>query len=297
MTPGDIQYLSEFLKKRSGLVLTPDKSYLLENRLRPLVRQHGVADISELIAKLRSGAIKELEREIVEAMTTNESFFFRDIRPFDNFRDKILPRLLESRATRRKIRVWCAAASTGQEPYSLAMILADATAKLGAWGSVEILATDLDTDVLNRARSGVYTQFEVQRGLPVQYLVKYFEKDGDKWRINETIRSMVTYREHNLLESPARLGQFDVVFCRNVLIYFDSETKAKVLEEISKLLPADGVLFLGGAETVLGVSDRFKPVPDLRGIYELNSDSTVPSAFVAAKPAVAAAPLQKASTG
>lgn len=296
MMPGDIQYLSEFLKKRSGLVLTPDKSYLLENRLRPLVCQYGVADISELTAKLRSGAIKELEREIVEAMTTNESFFFRDIKPFDNFRDKILPRLLESRATRRKIRVWCAAASTGQEPYSLAMILGDATAKLGAWGSVEILATDLDTDVLNRARSGVYTQFEVQRGLPVQYLVKYFEKDGEKWRINETIRSMVTYREHNLLESPARLGQFDVVFCRNVLIYFDNETKAKVLHEISKLLPSDGVLFLGGAETVLGVSDRFKPVPDLRGIYEPNSGATTVPAFVTAKPTPTAA-VQKASSG
>lgn len=296
MTPGDIQFLSEFLRKRSGLVLTPDKAYLLENRLRPLVRLHGVADIAELIAKLRSGAIRELEREIVEAMTTNESFFFRDIKPFDNFRDNILPRLLESRATRRKIRIWCAAASTGQEPYSLAMILADATAKLGAWGSVEILATDLDTDVLNRAKNGVYTQFEVQRGLPVQYLVKYFEKDGDKWRINQKIRSMVTYREHNLLESPAKLGKFDVVFCRNVLIYFDSETKAKVLEGISKMLPADGVLFLGGAETVLGVSDCFKPVPDLRGIYELNGAAAVP-AFVAAKPAPVAPAIRKVSSG
>jgi len=201
-------------------------------------------------------------------MTTNESFFFRDIKPFDIFRDATLPYFLESRLNKKALNIWCAAASSGQEPYSLAMILKEENAKMAGW-RVKITGTDISTDILDKAKQGEYSQFEVQRGLPVQLLVKYFEKQGENWQINSDIKSMVDYKEFNLLDSLKPLGNFDIVFCRNVLIYFDQETKSKVLDEIYELMPDDGLLFLGGAETVLGISDKFRPVPNFRGVYEV----------------------------
>lgn len=267
MSPADFAFLSAFLRQTSGLVLTEDKAYLLENRLQPLVRSNDLETLDDLVGLLRAGKKPGLDREIVEAMTTNESFFFRDINPFDNFRDNVLPKLLSARASSMRIRIWCAAASTGQEPYSLAMLLQELGNSLAGW-RIELLATDLDTEVLARAKAGVYTQFEVQRGLPMQMLVKYFEKEGEKWQISAAIRNMVTYREHNLLGNASALGGvFDVVFCRNVLIYFDPETKTKVLDDMSTVMAPDSYLFLGGAETVLGVSESFAPVEGLRGVY------------------------------
>ena len=205
-------------------------------------------------------------------MTTNESFFFRDIKPFDQFRDIVLPHLLETREDKKFFRIWSAACSSGQEPYSLAMIMRELGDKLSGW-RYEIMATDLSTEMLEKAKSGIYSQFEVQRGLPIQLLMKYFTQDGDKWRIDPSLGTDITYREFNLLGSPTGLGQFDVVFCRNVLIYFDQDTKGEVLDRISSQMSDDGALYLGGAETVLGVSDKFKPVPGQRGLYSLDPDA------------------------
>jgi chemotaxis protein methyltransferase CheR len=268
MKPDDFELFSTLLRQRSGLVLTSDKAYLLESRLMPIARRRGLKSLEELAAGVRARREEPLLKEITEAMTTNESSFFRDQKPFDQFRGLVLPTLLQTRAGARRIRIWSAACSSGQEAYSLAMLLSEEKAKLAGW-RIEIVGTDLSSEMVERARSGVYTQFEVQRGLPITHLVKYFKQVGDKWQINEDLRAMAQFREWNLLGDLSALGQFDVVFCRNVLIYFDQPTKGKVLEAISRLMPPDGVLYLGGAETVLGITDRFKPVEGQRGLYQL----------------------------
>ncbi len=264
----DFDFLATLLKERSGLVLTRDKAYLLETRLMPVARQRNMKGLEELVDALRIDRDEELATLVTEAMTTNESLFFRDTKPFDQFRDLVLPKLMQNRAGVKKLRIWSAACSSGQEPYSLAMMISDDTAKLAGW-RVEIVATDISTEMLAKAEAGMYTQFEVQRGLPISYLVKYFKQVGDKWQIDEKIRNMVTYKDFNLLKSPAPLGQFDVVFCRNVLIYFDQPTKAAVLQNVAQQMPQDGILYLGGAETVLGVTDKFQPIQGYRGMYML----------------------------
>lgn len=266
MKPEDFDFIANFLKTRSGLVLTKDKTYLLESRLMPVARKRGLKGLEELVQGLRVGRDDTLMRDVTEAMTTNESFFFRDQKPFDQFRDMVLPSLLQSRAAKKSFRIWSAASSSGQEAYSLSMLLKEQGAKLAGW-KVEIVGTDISTEMLAKAKAGVYSQFEVQRGLPIQMLVKYFKKNGDVWQIDDTLRAMVQFKEFNLLADPKALGQFDVVFCRNVLIYFDQPTKSKILDGMSRIMPDDGVLYLGGAETVLGISDRFKPMPGQRGIY------------------------------
>ena len=262
----EFQFFCDLVKERSGLVLTKDKAYLIENRLLPVVRHHKLTDLVALIRALKDPANARLVNEVVEAMTTNESFFFRDMKPFDQFRDLVLPHMIKARAAQKTIRIWSAACSSGQEPYSLSILLNEQKPKLEGW-RIEILATDLSNEILEKAKAGIYTQFEVQRGLPIQLLIKYFTKVGDRWEIKEPIRKSVNYRVFNLLSDPAPLGRFDVVFCRNVLIYFDSDTKGRVLECIRKLMPDDGFLYLGGAETVFGVSEHFAPVPSHRGVY------------------------------
>lgn len=270
MTPEDFDFISNLLKNRSGLVLTQDKAYLLESRLMPIARKKELQSVDDLIGKMRSSSDEALITEVTEAMTTNESFFFRDQKPFDLFKDEILPDLMERRASQKSFRIWCAAASSGQEPYTLSIILKEEAAKLAGWRH-EIVGTDISNDILAKAKSGTYTQFEVQRGLPIQLLIKYFDKVDDQWVIKKEIRDMVAYKYFNLLDDLTPLGKFDVVFCRNVLIYFDQPTKSRVLEGIAKLMPPDGLLFLGGAETVLGISDQFKPVKGQRGVYELSA--------------------------
>jgi chemotaxis protein methyltransferase CheR len=265
--------LSNLVRERSGLVLTPDKGYLLESRLLPVARKWERKSVEELAALLRSKPDAKLIRDIVEAMTTNESFFFRDIKPFDQFKTLVLPHLLKKRAATKSIRIWSAACSSGQEPYSLAMILNEHRLQLAGW-KVEIVATDLSTEILDKARAGQYSQFEVQRGLPIQLLVKYFKQEGDRWQVDAAIRSMVAYRPFNLLDDLASLGRFDVIFCRNVLIYFDQPTKAKVLDAMSRQLAPDGHLYLGGAETVLGITDKLQPLPEQRGIYVHRAPTT-----------------------
>jgi chemotaxis protein methyltransferase CheR len=271
VTPLDYDFLRKLLKDRSGLMLSADKQYLVESRLTPVSRKHSLTSLGELVAKLKAGN-EELTVDVVEAMTTNESFFFRDKITFEHFRDAIVPALMTARARERRIRIWCAAASTGQEPYSLAMMLKEMKDKLGGW-RVEILGTDISVDVLEKAKAGVYSQFEVQRGLPIQMLVKFFTQAGDTWQIAPDIRAMVQYRHHNLLAEFSGFGRFDVVFCRNVLIYFDQETKSGVLNRIARQLDPDGYLVLGAAETVVGLSDAFKPIAEKRGLYAPNKET------------------------
>jgi chemotaxis protein methyltransferase CheR len=272
MNSQDFQLFCDIVHKRSGLVLTEEKGYLLESRLVPLARRRGLDSMEDLASEVRRHQDERLLSEITEAMTTNETFFFRDSKPFDNFRDSVLPKLLEARAGQKSLRILNAACSTGQEPYSIAMLLSEQASKMAGW-RVEIMATDISNEVLEKAKAGLYSQFEVQRGLPIQLLVKYFQQTGEIWQINSSIRAMVKFQNKNLLESLADLGQFDVVFCRNVLIYFDQETKTKVLDQIHNILADDGALFLGGAETVLGICDSFKAVDGLRGVYSSAADN------------------------
>jgi chemotaxis protein methyltransferase CheR len=268
VTPLDYEYLRKFLKERSGLDLSADKQYLVESRLLPLARKAGLGDIPSLVQKIKNGDGR-LSSDVVEAMTTNETFFFRDKIPFDHLRDTILPALIQARAARKSLRIWSAASSTGQEPYSIAMCLKEKGAALAGW-RIEIVATDLSQEVLEKSKAGVYSQFEVQRGLPIQLLVKYFTQSGDIWQLNADVRSMVQFRQLNLLQDFSHLGTFDIIFCRNVLIYFDQDTKAVIFERMARAIEPDGTLLLGAAESVVGVTDAFRPVADRRGLYQLN---------------------------
>ena len=266
MKQDNFAWLCRYLLDNTGLVLGPDKLYLVESRLSPVARKFNTGDLDGLTETLRSGKNAELQREVVDAMMTNESFFFRDGKPFEQFKQVVLPRLLQNRAAQKSFRIWSAACSTGQEPYTLAMILKEEQAKLAGW-RIEIVGTDLSRDALDRAKQGAYSQFEVQRGLPITLLVKYFTQAGDRWQISAELKNNINFRELNLLSDFTSLGTFDVVFCRNVLIYFDQPTKTKILEKVSRMMPPDGVLYLGGAETVLGVTEKFAPMPAQRGIY------------------------------
>jgi chemotaxis protein methyltransferase CheR len=286
VTPLDYEYLRKLLKERSGLDLSADKQYLVESRLVPLARRTGLPGIPELVLKMKSGA-DALTSDVVEAMTTNETFFFRDKIPFDHLRQTVLPELVQARASRRSLRIWCAASSTGQEPYSIAMCVKE-FAGLAGW-RVEIVGTDLSQAVLEKSKAGVFSQFEVQRGLPIQMLVKYFTQVGELWQLNADIRAMVQHRQLNLLQDFSHLGTFDVIFCRNVLIYFDQDTKTGIFERLARLLEGDGVLALGAAESVVGISDVFKPYPDRRGLYRVNPDR-------APRKASAAVPLKAIAT-
>jgi chemotaxis protein methyltransferase CheR len=290
VTPLDYEFLRKLLKERSGLDLSSDKQYLVESRLNPLARRIGLSSIAELVAKIKSGT-EALTSEVVEAMTTNETFFFRDRIPFDHLRQTVLPGLVQARANRRALRIWCAASSTGQEPYSIAMCIKE-FAPLARW-RVEIVATDLSHGVLEKSKAGIFSQFEVQRGLPIQMLVKYFTQTGELWQLNADIRAMVQHRQLNLLQDFSHLGSFDVIFCRNVLIYFDQETKTAIFDRLARVLEPDGVLALGAAESVVGISDAFKPDPERRGLYRPNAARTgragVAAMTLSALKAVAAA--------
>jgi chemotaxis protein methyltransferase CheR len=265
VTPFDYDYLRRMLKERSGFVLAAEKEYLVENRLAPVARRRGHASVGGLLQAIRAAGAESLRVEVTEAMMNNESFFFRDKIPFDLVRDAVIPDLIEKRARTRRLRVWSAACSTGQEPYSLAMLLNETRAVAG-W-QIEIVASDIAGDALEQAKAGLYSQFEVQRGLPIQMLVRHFEQIKEQWRLCDRIRSMVQFRQINLLSDFSTLGTFDLVFCRNVLIYFDHATKLDVIGRIRNATAADGYLVLGAAETMVGLGDSFAPVPEKRGLY------------------------------
>ncbi|MBR0683957.1 protein-glutamate O-methyltransferase CheR [Roseomonas eburnea] len=266
MTPESFSFLAGLVKTRSGIVLTADKGYMLETRLGPMLRREGLTGLDALALRLRSPREEALAAEVVEALTTNESSFFRDGKPFEHLR-KLLPALAAARPAGQPIRIWSAACSSGQEAYSVAMVAAELGPALGG-RRVEILGTDLSREMVERARDGVFTQFEVQRGLPVQMLVKHFRQEGQRWQVAPELRAMTRWQVFNLLDDARGLGRFDAIFCRNVLIYFDSPTKSRVLAMLSRMLARDGVVYLGGAETVLGLTDRLVPAPGERGVYE-----------------------------
>lgn len=270
MSPG-FQVLAQIVRDQSGIVLTADKSYLVESRLRPVARKYDFPSVEALAESLRAWRDAIKINDVVDAMTTNESFFFRDNYPFHALRERLLPRLAKARAQTRRLRIWSAAASSGQEAYSIAMLLAEwrpppPGCALDNW-AIEILGTDISREMIERARAGIYAQHEIERGLSAALREKYFTRAGDKWRIVEPIRRIVRFEQRNLLHDNANLGVFDVVFCRNVLIYFDLPTKARVLAAIARMMPDDGCLVLGGAETILGISQAFQAAPGVAGVY------------------------------
>lgn len=246
----------------TGISLDADKQYLAESRLAPVLRAHGVADFSYLVDALERRDNPALVREVIDAMTTNETLFFRDRTPFETFRTRVLPDLLAARANERRLRFWCAACSTGQEAYSLAMTLDQDARALRGW-SIEILATDLSTSAIDAARVGSYSQFEVQRGLSTGQLLRYFHRQEETWRVNEHLRARINFRDFNLLTDFTDLGKFDVIFCRNVLMYFEPEVKRSVLSRLAHALNDDGYLFLGASETASEANALFAQVsPD-----------------------------------
>lgn len=269
MNSQDFDFISQLLRKRAGIVLTGEKMYLLESRLAPLARKEGLPSIDDLIHVVRARREERLITQVIDVMTTNETFFFRDKTPFDHLKEAIFPVLAQARRGSR-IRIWCAACSTGQEPYSIAMML-DQNPALTGGVPVEIVATDISDRCLDRARQGLFTQFEVQRGLPVQMLMHYFTQQEDHWRISERLRQIVSFRKLNLMDAAYNLGRFDIVFCRNVLIYFDGPTKGEVMDRIAGTMNPGGFLLLGAAESVVGLTQSFEATQDRRGLYKLSS--------------------------
>lgn len=259
-----VAFVRELVYRRSAIVLDDEKNYLIEARLQTLAAEKGFGSPGALVDAARVGA--PLQTSVVEAMTTNETSFFRDVLPFDCLRETVLPRLVAARAPVRSLVVWCGACSTGQEPYSIAMLIMENFPQLAGW-NIKILATDLADHVLERAREGRFRQLDVNRGLPVPYLLKYFERDGAVWQVKPEVRRLIQFGRQNLIESLTLPQRPDVVFLRNVLIYFDQVTKRSILERIRKAMAADGALFLGAAETTLGVDDGWKRVPVGKAAY------------------------------
>jgi chemotaxis protein methyltransferase CheR len=264
MTARDFEYVCRLVRDRSAVVLEPGKEYLVEARLGPLAGQLELGSVSELVGRLRAGPDGGLTARVVEAMVTTETLFFRDGQPFETLRKEVVPELVRRRAAERRLDVWCAACSTGQEPYSLALLLREHFPELGGW-RVNVLATDLSAEVLGRARAGRYTQLEVNRGLPAALLVKYFRQHGREWELSEDVRRTVDFRELNLAGPWPVLPQMDLVFLRNVMIYFDVDTKKTILGQVARLVRPDGYLLLGTAETTHGLCDSFRRVEGLRG--------------------------------
>jgi chemotaxis protein methyltransferase CheR len=268
----DFEFVADLMRKRAGIVLGAEKTYLIDSRLAPLARKEGLPSIDDLIQVVRGRRDERLISQVVDVMTTNETFFFRDRTPFAHLRETIFPMLAQARRGSR-IRIWCAGCASGQEPYSIAMML-DQNPELTGGVPVEIVATDISERCLERARSGVYTQFEIQRGLPIQMLMRYFTQQDDNWRIAEKLRGAVAFRKHNLLESAEALGKFDAIFLRNVLIYFDGPTRAATLNRVSDVLHPGGFLLLGASETPVGSTMAFEPAGDRRALYRLAQRAT-----------------------
>ncbi|MBL8629584.1 MAG: protein-glutamate O-methyltransferase CheR [Rhodospirillaceae bacterium] len=265
MQPSDFEFLARVLKERSGLVLTKDKGYLVENRLMPLVRQTRCKTVADQRQAGQHGDA-DLTARVVEAMMFKDTGFFRDWKPFQHFRTVVLPNLLAARKAKKNFRILCAGVSTGQEAYSLAMALDQVRDQLDGW-SPEVVGIDLSTSALTFAGEAIYSQFDVQRGLPIRMLLKYFLKDDDSWRLNDVIRPMVQFKFWNLMDDLFPLGRFDVVLCRNVLPYFDMQTKFAVLQKLSRSMTDDGVLYVGQHEPLSGVSPSFQAVDASLGVY------------------------------
>ncbi|MGN6516258.1 MAG: CheR family methyltransferase [Rhizomicrobium sp.] len=265
MNAADFDCLADLLRRRAVFHLAPSKTHLATSRLAPVARRYGFRKTDELLRELHDPP-EELARAVTEALMISESSFFRDKASFDHFRGVILPSLLSARAASRRLRIWCAAAGNGQEAYSLAITLDEA--KIAKDWRIELIASDISTSAIARAAEGSYLPYEVQRGLPAQTLVRYFTQDGEHWRIVERIRRMVTLRPFNLLDSYGWLGEVDIIYCRNALLYFDPLTKRATLAKLADALAADGYLVLGASETMEGTSTAFTPDDGAaRGVY------------------------------
>lgn len=265
----DFEYVKNLILKHSAIVLEAGKEYLVESRLIPLARQEGFTSLEEMIAQVRSKPSNGLQWKMVEAMTTNETSFFRDVHPFEALKKTVLPDLITKRASQRKLNIWCAASSSGQEPYTVAMVLREHFPVLANW-TTRFVASDISMEMLNRSREGRYSQLEVNRGLPAVLLVKYFQKQGTEWRIKEDLRRMIEFQQVNLAETWPSWPSMDIILMRNVMIYFDVATKKAILGKIRRLLEPDGYLFLGGAETTMNLDDAFERVEfDKSGCYRL----------------------------
>lgn len=262
--------LCEFLRRQSGLVMEPSKKYLVESRVMPIVRREKLSSLDELVLILQRGQSPKIAKDVVEAMTINETYFFRDKSPFDQFRSVMLPAMIAARQSERRLRIWSAAASTGQEAYSLAMILEEHAARMPGW-KIDIVGTDLSDQVVEKAKKGIYSQFEVQRGLPTPMLLRHFNQIGDSWQISEAMRSKVQFRQMNLLADYTALGRFDIIFCRNVLIYFDAARKMDILGRMTRILASDGFLTLGASESLIGLKTDLVAHPENRGIFMRNT--------------------------
>ena len=266
-------YLRELVLTRSGIVLEPEKDYLLQSRLDPVAKEAGFNSLEDLAQKLRTTPSGPLHEKVVEAMTTNETSFFRDIHPFEAFKDAVLPDIIKKRADSRKLSIWCGASSSGQEPYTVAMILREHFPELMTW-DVKFVATDISEQMLDKCREGKYSQLEVNRGVPAQLLVKYFDKKGMSWRIKEHLRLMIEFMPLNLIGAWPPMPKVDIVWLRNVLIYFDVETKKRILQKVRSIMQPDGYLFLGGAETTMNIDNHFQRVPfNMTSCYHLGTNS------------------------
>lgn len=260
MNSDDFDYIKSFLKNHTAIELEPGKEYLVEARCTPIIKEYGKANINELIKELKTRPTEQLRQKIIDAMTTNETLFFRDQHPFEFLKNKVLPRLLEKREKEKKLVIWCAAASSGQEPYTVAIILKELGSLLDGW-TIEFVASDISESILVRAEEGLYTQLEVNRGMPMTYLLKYFTKEGTSWRIAKELRDMVVFKKINIINQwPVQKA--DIVFMRNILIYFDIDTKKTIFKRLTKLIPEDGYLFVGGSETLLGLNTDFERMAD-----------------------------------
>ncbi len=267
VTTAELDFLRKLVREKSGIVLGEDKNYLLDSRLLPVARAAGLAGLSALVAQMRAQPHGALTRLVLEAMTTNETFFFRDVYPFEALEKTVMPDLLIKRQATRTLNIWCGAASSGQEPYSIALVLRDRFPQLMNW-KITFIATDLASEVLAKARAGRYSQMEVARGMPPALLAKYFSNVDGAWQVREDLRKLIDFRELNLLDNYTGIPHCDLVFMRNVLIYFDVDTKRAILGKIRKLLAPDGYLFLGGAETTLNIDDHYERLQlDRAGCY------------------------------
>jgi chemotaxis protein methyltransferase CheR len=269
MNADDFARFTSWLQSHTAISLDPGKEYLVQARLNPVATRHGLAGVADVIAKLHQPRPGNLPAEVIEAMVTTETSFFRDIHPFDALRHHVLPELIALRAPSKSLAIWCGAASSGQEPYSIAILLREYFPQLADW-TIHFQATDISTTMLDRCRTGDYSQLEVNRGLPAPLLIKYFQQHGNRWRIREELRQMIDFKPLNLAGDWPLMRRFDLVFLRNVMIYFDVPTKRSILQRIESRLAPDGYLLLGGAETTLNLSTAYRRIEQLKlGFYQL----------------------------
>jgi chemotaxis protein methyltransferase CheR len=259
--------LSALLEKNTGQTLMANRHWRIDMALKPVMRQNSIPDLMTLISLIEIDADPKLTTACVEAMVNNETCFFRDQANFALLTGPVLDTIREHRMATRKLRIWSAACSTGQEPYSLAIAIAENPEKWRGW-TMQIMATDVSTSALAQARSGRYSQFEIQRGLPVMQMIRYFEQNGEEWTAKDNIRKMVTFAEHNMLEPARHFGKFDIILCRNMLMYLGDDKRSQVLDGIAPLIADDGILMLGAAETVIGQTQNFRASKEFRGFYE-----------------------------